>query len=177
VIKCRCNRLIRPYLWTLVGPLLYITDSFLFVCCLQSGRSSEKSEEGSSSPPSGGASGGGPSGGPEGSCPQCRQLLCSCPIKSSTDLLNYQRLASSVPSLVYHGGSTPSNPNSIPNPPYSPDQVAYLSLAAANAFYSMNVSHFIYDQALVLSLSLSFQYSSFPPLNGILSKLGETLSH
>ncbi|XP_021943149.1 homeobox protein araucan [Folsomia candida] len=101
---------------------------------------SEKSEDGgSSSPPSTGASGGGggSSGVPSGSCPQCRQLLCSC-VKSPADLLNYQRLA---PSLVYHGGgsSTPSNPSSMPNPTaYSPDQVAYLAAAAANAFYTMN---------------------------------------
>lgn len=60
--------------------------------------------------------------------------MCSC-VKSSEELLNYQRLASSVPSLVYHGGSTQSN-----NSQYGPEQVAYLAAAAANAFYSINVS-------------------------------------
>ncbi|CAG7724196.1 unnamed protein product [Allacma fusca] len=82
---------------------------------------SEKSEDG------GGSS---PGTSPTSGCPSCRQLLCSC-VKSSAGLLNYQRLASSVPSLVYHGGS-----NHNPNNPYSPEQVAYLAAAAAAAEHS-----------------------------------------
>ena len=96
---------------------------FLSLVDFYQGGSEKSSEDG------GGSSS--PGASPAGGCPSCRQLLCSCVKSSQASLLNYQRLASSVPSLVYHGGS-----NHNPNSPYSPEQVAYLAAAAAAAEHS-----------------------------------------